>query len=138
MMRAPVLVLVVALGSGCATSGANRTGSDGLSGRKIAAGVLIGVAVASAGMATFAMTKGNRIERDLRDDLATGTLTGRQFAERDADGLRWNRVARASGFVGGLSLIGLGILWEMAIGDRAASAAAPSAAPQPQSWATAK
>jgi len=105
------LILVAALAAGgCASSGSSK--------RTVARTVLVVLAAGTAAMAVGAAVKGKSIENDLRDDLESRTLTGPQFTERDNEGRNWNRVARASTLGFGLSLLGLGILWEMRQGDR--------------------
>lgn len=112
-MRLTASLLVALLAAGCAS-----TGQGGRSDRSLARNVLIGVAAGSAALAVGAAVAGENVESRLRRDYEAGAVSGREFAGRDAEGKRWNRVARASGFVTGLSIIGLGILWEMSIGDR--------------------
>lgn len=119
-MRAMGVVLLVAIATaGCGTG---RVGADGKPmPRYTAAKVILGVvAVGAAAIAAGAAVKGQRLEDDLRDDSRTGGLTGRQFADRDNEGKRWNRAARASAFASGLALIGMGVIWEMSLGDGAA------------------
>jgi hypothetical protein len=83
----------------------------------VAAGLLLGVTAIAAGGTIAAANVANKKEEDLRKDVDAGNLTGRQFAERDEEGKRWNRYARASAFVAGLSLVGLLIVGEMALAD---------------------
>jgi hypothetical protein len=145
-MQARLVALFVAVAlAGCASG-------PGIKNRSVARGVLIGLAVATAGAAIGSAVVSQRKEDDLRKEIETTTLTGRQFAERDAQGMRWNRIARASAFASGLAVVGLLVLWEMSVGDRIQNgplpetppAAAtlrlppPSAALPAQSWATAR
>jgi hypothetical protein len=109
-MRALSCALALALLSGCASNGMpNRTAA------KVVLGALV---VGTASLAVAAAVKGNALEKDLRADVQNSTLTGRDFAKRDDEGRRWNRIGRASTFVCGLSLLGLAIVWEMGVGDR--------------------
>lgn len=113
-MRASALVLCLALASaGCA---ANK--SNGMPDRTVARNILIGVVAGSVAVAVGSAVAGKSVENGLRDDLARGDLSGTDFAHRDDQGRRWNRIARASLYVGGLAALGLGILWEMSAGDR--------------------
>jgi hypothetical protein len=151
--RTVALFVSVAMASACSSG-------PGVKNRSAARNILAAlVVVAGAGAVGAAAVSENK-EQSLRDDVKAGTLTGRQFAERDTEGQHWNRAARASAFVAGLGVVGLGILWEMSIGDRiqngpidapAAPQAllpapvAPPVAPWPaappapaQSWATAR
>lgn len=115
-MRA--LSLTMALGlllAGCASGDLPRRTAP-----KVILGALV---VGGAALAVVAAVKGNAIEKELRQDYAGGNLSGRDFGARDADGERWNRIGRASAFVGGLSLLGLGVLWEMSLSDRATAPA---------------
>ncbi len=107
-MRAMAVVVALMLFAGCG-SGSNR---------KTARNVLIGFVVVSAVAAVGTAVVGHGVEKDLRRDYEAGGLAGRQFADKDADGERWNRWSRASLFVTGLSVIGLGIMWEMSEGAR--------------------
>jgi hypothetical protein len=111
-MRALCCGLALAVLSGACAS------SNGLPNRTAAKVVLGAVVLGAAALAGVAAAKGNSIEKDLRTDLQGGALSGRDFASRDDDGRRWNRIARASAFVSGVALIGFGIVWEMGIGDR--------------------
>jgi hypothetical protein len=108
MKRTLGLFVVFALGSaGCGTS--HHTA---------ARNVLIALTVASAAVAVGAAVKSRSIRDDLRREVDAGTLSGREFADRDATGTRWNRVARASGFGAGVFLLGVGALWEASLGDK--------------------
>jgi hypothetical protein len=115
-MRAVLWVLApLFLLMGCA--------SEGAKGRSSARHLLLGLAAASAAGVVGAAVISDQKEKSLQQDVQAGTLTGRQFADRDAEGRRWNRIGRASAFVGVLSLVGLGILWQMDIADRVQEAA---------------
>ena len=108
-MRALACGLVILLAGGCASG---RTAG------KVVLGALV---VGSAALAVGAAVKSNSIESKLADDYRTREITGSEFAKRDSDGQRWNRIGRAAAFVGGLSLLGLGVIWEMQLGDQARS-----------------
>jgi hypothetical protein len=108
-MRALACGLVFLLAGGCASG---RTAG------KVVLGALV---VGSAALAIGAAVKSSSIESKLDDDYRNREITGMQFAERDSEGQRWNRIGRASAFVSGLSLLGLGIIWEMSLGDHASS-----------------
>jgi hypothetical protein len=108
-MRALACGLVFLLAGGCASG---RTAG------KVVLGALV---VGSAALAISAAVKSNSIESQLRDDYRTRDITGMEFAKRDSEGQRWNRIGRAATFVGGLSLLGLGVIWEMSLNDRAAN-----------------
>jgi hypothetical protein len=112
-MRALCCGLVLLLGGGCASSGGhNRT----------VPGVILGaLVVGSAALAISAAVKSDSIEQKLGDDYKSREVTGSEFASRDSQGQRWNRISRAAAFVGGLSVLGLGILWEMSLSDKAES-----------------
>jgi hypothetical protein len=117
-MRALCVGLVCLLGAGCASG---RTAG------KVVLGALV---VGSAGLAVGAAVKSESVQTKLADDYRTREITGDEFANRDAEGQRWNRIGRAATFVGGLSLLGLIVIWEMSMGDRAQSEPAkPSADP---------
>ncbi len=90
----------------------------GMPNRSAARNVLIGVALGTAAIAIGSAVAGNSVESKLRDDLQAGNLSGREFADRDAEGRRWNRVARASAFASGIAVIGIGVVWEASLGDR--------------------
>ncbi len=115
-VRGTCLLLAATLVSGCA-SGGQQGGSSG-SGRTIARNILIGLAVGTAAVAVGSAFAARSAENSLRDDAEAGTITGREFADRDATGLRWNRITRASFFLSGLSIIGTGVVWEMGEGVR--------------------
>jgi hypothetical protein len=106
-MRAFCCALVFLFAGGCASG---RTAG------KVVLGALV---VGSAALAVGAAVKSESIETKLADDYRTREITGREFANRDAEGQRWNRISRASAFVGALSLLGLGVIWEMSLGDKA-------------------
>jgi hypothetical protein len=108
-MRALACGLVILLAGGCASG---RTAG------KVVLGALV---VGGAALAIGAAVKSNSIEKNLNDDYRGQTITGMQFADRDSDGQRWNRIGRAAAFVGGLSLLGLGVIWEMQLADKAQS-----------------
>jgi hypothetical protein len=108
-MRALACGLVILLAGGCASG---RTAG------KVVLGALV---VGSAALAVSAAVKSNSIESKLNDDYRNRAITGMEFAQRDSDGQRWNRIGRAATFVGGLSLLGLGVIWEMSLSDRAGS-----------------
>jgi hypothetical protein len=118
-------VALAVLSAGCA--------SNGVPNRTAAKVVLSVVVVGAAALVTTAVVKGNKVEGDLRNDLQGTAVSGRDFAKRDDEGRRWNRIARASGFVGALALIGLGIVWEMGVGDKVqmGPAESPNAAMPP-------
>ena len=86
--------------------------------RSLAKGLLLALTAAAAGGAAGAAVMSDNKEKSLRDDLAAGSVTGRDFAERDAEGMRWNRAARASVLIGGLAIVGLVITWQMGLADR--------------------
>jgi hypothetical protein len=116
------LALCAALAGGCGSS------------RATARAVLVGVALIAGGTAIGSAVVSSNKEDSLRNDAQTGSLSGRAFADRDSEGQRWNRAARASVFVAGLALVGLGISWEMGLGDHAMaepSASLPPAAGLP-------
>jgi hypothetical protein len=113
-----VLLAAVATG-GCGTAG--RQGE-----RAVARTLLVGAMIAAGGTAAGAAVVSGNKESDLRALANAGSLTGRQFAERDSEGQRWNRIARGSAFVAGLAVVGLAILWEMTAGERALEATAPA------------
>ena len=105
------LVMLAAAGpgvaGGCARGPAVRRLRDGQGApqRGLAAGLLAGVtAVAGGGTVDAARMSEQQGEGAARRRGRPGSLTGREFAERDAEGQRWNRAARASVFVGGLAL----------------------------------
>jgi len=106
-MRALACGLVILLAGGCASG---RTAG------KVVLGALV---VGSAALAVSAAVKSNSIESKLNDDYRNRAITGMEFAQRDSDGQRWNRIGRAATFVGALSLLGLGVIWEMSLADRA-------------------
>jgi hypothetical protein len=110
------VTLSAALSGGCGSS------------RATARAVLVGVALVAGGAAIGSTVISSNKEDSLRADAQTGSLSGRAFADRDAEGQRWNRAARASTFVAGIALVGLGVLWEMSLGDRALMVEAPAAA----------
>jgi hypothetical protein len=117
-MRALCLGLVFLLGTGCASG---RTAG------KVVLGALV---VGGAGLAVGAGLKSDSLETKLAADYRTREITGKEFADRDSEGQRWNRIARSATFVGALALLGLGVLWEMSLGDRAQSEPAkPNPAP---------
>jgi len=117
-MRAICLGLVFLFTAGCASG---RTAG------KVVLGALV---VGSAALAVGAAVKGDSVESKLADDYRQREITGSEFASRDSEGQRWNRIGRAATFVGALSLLGLGVIWEMSMGDRAqAEPAQPSTAP---------
>jgi hypothetical protein len=136
-MRTICMLLVVSMLGACGGS-ANSGRPD----RSVARNILIGLAVGTAAFAVGTVVAGQKVEKDLRDDLQRGGVSGEEFADRDKDGTRWNRMGRAAAFGSGLSILGLGIIWEMGQGDRmvAPSSPAPEAdrAARVQSSATAK
>src|SRR4030095_3124403 len=100
------------------------------SGRTAGKVVLGALVVGSAALAVGAAVKGNSIESKLGDHYRHAELTGMEFTTRDSEGQRWNRIGRAATFVGALSLLGLGVIWEMSMGDDARSEPPrPDAAP---------
>jgi hypothetical protein len=111
-MRALRGAVVLMLVAGCATNGSLP--------RRTAPKVILGVLmVGSAALAVGAAIKSHSIENDLANDYKQREISGREFASRDSQGQRWNRIGRASAFVSGLSLLGLGVLWEMSKADEA-------------------
>lgn len=108
-MRSLSLVVVVALLGGCASDGTARS---------TARNVLVAVAIGSAAIAVGSAVAGRSSQNSLHDDVAGGTVTGHQFVDRNTTGLHWNRATRASAFVSGLSVFGLGVVWELGQGDR--------------------
>ncbi len=112
MMRATSLLLILALGSGACASGGSSS-----SGRDTVKKVLIGIAVGSAALAIGSAVGGHAAQNSLQDDLVSKPLSGSDYVSADEAGIRWNRMARASLFVSGLSLIGMGVLWEAGVGD---------------------
>jgi hypothetical protein len=110
--RVAALALAGALlATGCSSA-------PGVRSRGVAKGLLLALTAAAAGGAAGAAVVSNNKEKSLRDDLAAGRVSGREFAERDAEGLRWNRAARASVLIGGLAIVGLVITWQMGLADR--------------------
>jgi hypothetical protein len=105
-----LVALLGALAAGCGTS-------KGRPSRGLAVGLLVGLTAVGAGGTVYAASVSAKKEKDLRDDVQTGNLTGRQFAERDEQGQKWNRAARASAFVGVLGVVGLIIVGEMILAD---------------------
>jgi hypothetical protein len=108
---AATVALVALLAGGCASG-------PGVKSRALAKGLLLALAAGAAGTAAGAAVTSNKKEAALRDDLAMGTVTGRDFATRDAEGQRWNRAARGAVFVGGLAVVALVITWQMGLADR--------------------
>jgi hypothetical protein len=107
--RSICLVTVLALAlAGCGT-GANRAAAKS---------VLLALTVATAAIAAGAAVKSRSVRDDLRRDVDAGTLSGRQFNDRDATGNRWNRISKASAFGSVVFLLGMGAVWEMGVGDR--------------------
>jgi hypothetical protein len=107
---AALAIVAVLLAAGCASK-------PGVRSRTLAKGLLLAVTAAAAGGAAGAAVMSEKQEQRLRDDLAAGSVTGRDFAKQDAEGLRWNRVGRASVLVGSLALVGLVITWQMGLAD---------------------
>jgi hypothetical protein len=115
-MRARALVALVsmfALLAGCAST----SGQGEMPKRTAVRAVLVAVALGTAALAVGAAIKGNQVEKDLKTELDKGVLNGRDFAAKDDTGERWNRIARASTVFSALAVIGLGITWEMGLGD---------------------
>jgi hypothetical protein len=108
-----VLVLSMLLATGCASS---ETGLVSEASRSTAVKVLIGVALGTAAVALGAGLAGRSVKNGLADDVQAGAVTADEFNDKDAKGERWNRVMRSSLFVTGLSIIGLGVVWEMGEG----------------------
>jgi hypothetical protein len=111
-LKATALLVVLALSAGCGNA---RTG---VRSRTLATGLLIGLFVVAAGSTAATAVVANDKEKKLREDVEAHRLTGHQFAERDAEGKRWNRASRASVFVGGLALVGLVLVGELRASDR--------------------
>jgi hypothetical protein len=111
-MRALCCGLALLLAGGCASNGT-------IPSRTLPKVILGAVLVGTAGLAVGAAFKGRSVENSLANDYKQREISGSEFASRDADGRRWNRIGRASLFVSGLSLLGLGVLWEMSRADRA-------------------
>ena len=111
MKRAACLFVVLGFFAGSLGCGSSGTGR----GRKVAAGVLLGLAAVAGGGAVAAGVASNNKEKELREDLEAGTVDGSEFAARDQSGVRWNRAARASAFVAGLAVVGLVVVWEMGL-----------------------
>ena len=106
------LVAVLALlSAGCGTG-------KGRPSRGLAVGLLVGLTAVAGGATVYAARMSEQKEKDLRNDVQTGNLSGRQFAERDDEGQKWNRTARATAFVGVLGVVGLIIVGEMMLADR--------------------
>jgi hypothetical protein len=114
MLSIRLLMIIALAASGCAAG----TRADGTPNRSFARNLLIGVALGSAALAVGSAVAGAKVERDLRSDLDAGGLSGREFAELDADGRRWNRLSRAATFASGLSVLGVAIVWQMGVSDR--------------------
>jgi hypothetical protein len=123
-MRAFCGGLVLLLVSGCASNGT-------MSSRTVPKVILGALVLGSAAVAIGAAVKGDAIETKLANDYKQRDIPGPEFASRDSDGRRWNRIGRAATFIGGLSLLGLGVIWEMSLGDRAESRASQPANPAP-------
>jgi hypothetical protein len=123
------LVLAAATAGGCASSGQPTT-APGMPSRTAVRTLLAAVALGTAGLAVGAALKSEQIEKDLRAESQSRDLTGREFAARDAEGTRWNRIGRASTFVSALAVIGLGITFEMRSGDRIRHTPTPEGPPQ--------
>jgi hypothetical protein len=122
-MRALRCALMLLLAVGCASNGASPR-------RTLPAVILGALVVGSAGLAVGAAVKGRSIENDLARDYKQRDISGSEFASRDKQGQRWNRIGRASTFVSGLSVLGLGVLWEMSLADHAqAETTKPDPAP---------
>lgn len=112
MKRLAALVTLGALlAAGCSSA-------PGVRSRSLAKGLLLALTAAAAGGLAVSAVKSDKLGKDLRDDVAAGTVSGRDFARRDGEGARWNRAARASAFVGGLALVGLVITWQMGLANR--------------------
>lgn len=113
-MRALCVALSLLLIGGCASSSGSSTPN------RTAPAVILGVLLAgSAALAVTAAVKSKDLGRKLDDDVKGGSLDGTTFIERDKEGRRWNRIGRASAFVGGLAALGLAIVWEMGLGQHA-------------------
>jgi hypothetical protein len=108
---AALAVLGAFLVAGCSSA-------PGVRNRPLAKGLLLALTAVAAGGVVGAAVMSDKQEKSLRDDVAAGAVSGRDFARRDAEGMRWNRAARASAFVGGLALVGLVITWQMGLADR--------------------
>jgi hypothetical protein len=97
------------LSAGCGSAQGGRA-------RGVAAGVLGGLAVLAGAGAVGASRISEDKEKKLADDLAARPLTGAEYADRDAEGKRWNRAARGAVFVSGLALVGMILVWESSLG----------------------
>lgn len=120
-MRASALLVGLAFSVasvGCASTTRQASGGEQPPSYAAARTVLVALALGTAGLAVGAALKGEQVEKDLRAESQSRELTGREFASRDAEGQRWNRIARASTFASALAVIGLGITFEMGSGDR--------------------
>jgi hypothetical protein len=111
-MRALCLGLTLLLVGGCASN-------EPLPHRTLPKVILGAVVVGAAGLAVGAAVKSRSIENSLANDYKARDISGSEFADRDSQGQRWNRIGRASAFVSGVALLGLGVLWEMSLSDHA-------------------
>jgi hypothetical protein len=114
-MRPLCVALSLLVVGGCAST---SDGGSSHASRAVPTAILSALVVGSAALAVGAALKSKDVGRKLDDDLQRGALDGRAFIDRDAEGKRWNRIARASAFFGGLAVIGLGIVWEIHQSDR--------------------
>jgi hypothetical protein len=100
---------------GCfATAGCGSSQTGGRA-RGVTAGVLGGLAVLAGAGAVAASRISEDKEKKLADDLAARQLTGAEYADRDAEGKRWNRAARGAVFASGLALVGMILVWESSL-----------------------
>jgi hypothetical protein len=114
-MRIAALATAATLLVGCASGG-----NGGARGRAAARNVLIAAVVGTAAVSVAAAFRSEAREKELQEDLRDGGLSGRDYIDRDKEGQRWNRLARGSLFLSGVSLLGLGLVWERAQSDAAA------------------
>ena len=112
-MRTRIVALLVMTSLSAAACGNGQTGGKA---RAVTAGVLGALAVGAGAGAAVAARKSSDHEKDLTEAVAAGRLTGREFTDRDAEGKRWNRLARGAVFVSGLAVVGMILVWETGLG----------------------